>query len=40
MSALTTGHGLLLNAALIIVTMFTLDFWESRFGRGNHRKRK
>jgi hypothetical protein len=40
MSALTTGHGLLLHAALIIVTIFTLDFWESRFGPGNNRRRK
>lgn len=37
MNELTTGHGLLLYGALIIVTMFTLDWRESRFGSGTRR---
>lgn len=38
MSELTTGHELLLYGALIIVTIFTLDRRESRFGAGNGRR--
>jgi hypothetical protein len=40
MSELTTGYELLLYGALVIVTIFTLDWWESRFGAGDERKGK
>ena len=39
MGELTTGHELLLYAALIIVTMVMLDWRESRFGLGHDRRR-
>jgi hypothetical protein len=39
MGELTTGHEVLLYAALIIVTMVMLDWRESGFGPGNDRRR-
>jgi len=38
MGELTTGHEVLLYAALIIVTMLMLDWRESRFGPGDDRR--
>jgi len=39
MGELTTGHEVLLYAALIIVTMVMLDWRESGFGPGDDRRR-
>jgi hypothetical protein len=39
MRELTTGHELLLQAAVIIVTILALDWRESRFGPTRRRKK-